>query len=195
MGVTSKALRIQLVRDEFGRPPPSPRSIGSEPPHTGHRLPAGITMTESFAFPTNPRSLTKRPVLRFDTQWMTSAAAIVSVRGDIDSTNASALTDYALVEAVCCRCLVLDLSGLKFCGTEGFSALHSISVRCADADIGWMLVPSAAVSRLLQICDPDGSLPVVDSVSAALANLRAQPYYRRPAAPFVIPRSSDHPIG
>ncbi|WP_006246904.1 STAS domain-containing protein [Mycolicibacterium tusciae] len=126
---------------------------------------------------------------------MTTAAAIVSVRGQIDGSNARNLTDYALVEAVCCRGLVLDLSGLKFFGTDGFSALHRISVRCADSDIGWMLVPSAAVARVLQICDPDGSLPVIDTVSAALANLRAQPSLRRPPAPFAFPPSSDRPIG
>ncbi|MGO4442255.1 STAS domain-containing protein [Mycobacterium sp. 2YAF39] len=152
-------------------------------------------MTEPFAFPTNPPSLTKRPVLRFDTEWMTSAAAVVSVRGQIDGSNADTLTDYALVEAVCCRGLVLDLSRLKFFGTEGFSALHRISVRCADADIGWILVPGAAVARVLQICDPDGALPVVDTVSAAFANLRAQPCSRRPTAPFAFLPSSDRRIG
>ncbi len=105
---------------------------------------------------------------------MTLATAIVSVRGYIDSSNASTLSDYSLVEAVCSRALVLDLSRLKFFGTEGFSALQRIAMRCADSDTGWMLVPGAAVSRLLEIGDPHGSLPVADSVSEALANLRAQ---------------------
>ena len=103
-----------------------------------------------------------------------SSVAIVSAYGDIDATNASALTDYALVNAVSCRGLILDLSGLEFFGTEGFSALHRVSVRCARAEIGWMVVPGAAVSRLLRICDPHGSLPAVDTVGAALANLQDQ---------------------
>jgi anti-anti-sigma factor len=103
-----------------------------------------------------------------------SSVAIVSAYGDIDATNASTLTDYALVNAVRCGGLILDLSGLEFLGTEGFSALHRISVRCARAEIGWMVVPGAAVSRLLRICDPHGSLPTVDTVGAALANLEDQ---------------------
>lgn len=103
-----------------------------------------------------------------------SSVAIVSAYGDIDASNASTLTDYALVNAVRCRGLILDLSGLKFFGTEGFSALHRVSVRCARAEIGWMVVPSAAVSRLLRLCDPHGSLPTVDTVDAALANLQDQ---------------------
>ena len=103
-----------------------------------------------------------------------SSAAIVSAHGDIDGSNASTLTDYAVANAVRCRGLIVDLSGLEFFGTEGFLALHRVSVRCARAAIGWVLVPGAAVSRLLRICDPHGSLPAVDTVGAALANLQDQ---------------------
>ncbi len=131
-------------------------------------------MTDTLVLATKPRSLTKRHAVRFDTRWMTSAAAIFSVYGDIDASNACTLTDYAFVNAVRRRGLILDLIGLTFFGTEGFSALHRISVRCAHADIAWMLVPGAAVSRLLRICDPHGSLPAVDNVGAALAKLQDQ---------------------
>ncbi|WP_110316297.1 STAS domain-containing protein [Mycolicibacterium moriokaense] len=101
-----------------------------------------------------------------------SSVAIVSAYGDIDATNASTLTDYALGNTARCRKLILDLTGLKFIGTEGFSALHRVSVRCAHAEIGWVVVRGAAVSRLLRLCDPHGSLPTVDTVDAALANLQ-----------------------
>jgi hypothetical protein len=36
------------------------------------------------------------------------------------------------------------------------------------------VVRGAAVSRLLRVCDPHGSLPTVDTVGAALANLQDQ---------------------
>jgi anti-anti-sigma factor len=156
-----------LVRDGFGCPPLNSRSTHSEPPHAGDRLPAGITMTKLLA-------LTTRHTARFDTRWAMSSVAIVSAYGDIDASNASTLTDYALANAVRCRGLILDLSGLKFFGTDGFSALHRVSVRCAHAEIGWMAVPAAAVSRVLRMCDPHGSLPIVDSVGVALANLQDQ---------------------
>jgi anti-anti-sigma factor len=103
-----------------------------------------------------------------------SSVAIVSAYGDIDASNASTLVDYALVNAVRCRGLILDLSRLEFIGTEGFSALHKVSVRCARAEIRWMVVPGAAVSRLLRLCDPHGLLPTVDTVEAALASLQDQ---------------------
>jgi anti-anti-sigma factor len=129
-------------------------------------------MTDTL--PTRPLSPTKLHAARFDTRWTMSSVAIVSAYGDIDGSNASTFTDYALVNAVRCRGLILDLSGVKFFGTEGFSALHRVSVRCARAEIGWMVVSGAAVSRLLRLCDPHGSLPTVDTVGAALANLQDQ---------------------
>jgi anti-anti-sigma regulatory factor len=60
--------------------------------------------------------------------------------------------------------LMLDLSSLKFFGTAGFSALHLINVQCAGANLRWAVVPNKAVSRLLRICDPDHTLPLVKSV-------------------------------
>jgi anti-anti-sigma factor len=131
-------------------------------------------MTDTLVHPTQPRSRTMRHAARFDTRWTMASAAIVSAYGDIDGSNASTLTDYAVVNAARCRGLIVDLSGLEFFGTEGFLALHRVSVRCARAEIGWMVVPGAAVSRLLRICDPHGSLPAVDTVGAALANLQDQ---------------------
>lgn len=98
--------------------------------------------------------------------------AIVSAHGEIDGTNASNLTAYALAKAERSRALILDLSGLEFFGTEGFSALHRVSVGCARVGKGWAMVPSAAVARVLLICDPHGSLPVVDTADAALATAR-----------------------
>jgi anti-anti-sigma factor len=131
-------------------------------------------MTKTPVLRTRPPSLTKRHATRFDTRWTMSSVAIVSAYGDIDATNASTLTDYALGNAVRRRGLILDLSGLEFFGADGFSALHRVSVSCARAEMGWLMVSGAAVSRLLRICDPHGSLPAVDTVGAALANLQEQ---------------------
>jgi anti-anti-sigma factor len=131
-------------------------------------------MTETFVLRTNPRSLTPRHAARFDTRWTMSSVAVVSAHGEIDGANASTLTDYALVKAERGRGLILDLSRLEFFGTEGFSALHRVSVGCARDGTRWVVVPGAAVSRLLRICDSHGSLPAVDTVDTALANLLEQ---------------------
>jgi anti-anti-sigma regulatory factor len=131
-------------------------------------------MTDTLRLPFKPLTLMKRHAVRFDTRWTMSSLAIVSAYRDVAASNASALTDYALVNAVRCRGLILDLSGLEFFGAEGFSALHTVSVHCARAEIGWIVVPGAAASRLIRICDPHGSLPTVGTVSAALPNLQDQ---------------------
>lgn len=109
---------------------------------------------------------------RWNTRWMKSSVAVVSARGEIDATNARALTEYTLAELRHCRALILDVTRLEFFGAAGISALQTISERCADAGMSWALVPSATITRLLEICDLESSLPVVDTVDAALARLR-----------------------
>jgi anti-anti-sigma factor len=108
-----------------------------------------------------------------------SSVTVISARGDIDASNAGTLTEYTLRHLRGCRGLIIDLRGLDFFGTEGFSALHRISVGCADPGVAWALVPSKAVSRVLRICDPQGLLPAARTVEAAMAIIRDQPH--RPA--------------
>ena len=37
------------------------------------------------------------------------------------------------------------------------------------------MTPSPAVTRLMRICDPDSTLPICDSVDAALAAVQGEP--------------------
>lgn len=123
---------------------------------------------------------------RWACRWPTSTVAVISAHGDIDASNAGNLTDHAVAHVTRCRGLVLDLSDLDFFGTEGFSALHRISVSCARVGTGWAMVPGAAVSRLLRICDPQGSLPTACTIAAAMATFprpslhRLQPITKTP---------------
>jgi anti-anti-sigma factor len=110
-----------------------------------------------------------------------SSVAVISARGHIDASNADTLTEYTLRHLRGCRGLLVDLSGLDFFGTDGFSALHRISVCCAHPGIAWALVPSKAVSRVLRILDPQGLLPAASTVEAALAIIHDQPH--RPPQP------------
>jgi anti-anti-sigma factor len=110
---------------------------------------------------------------RLDTYWAKSSVAIVSVHGDIDGTNAHTLTDHSFAYLAHCRGLILDLTRLEFFGAAGFLALHRIGQTCEGAGIGWAVIPGAAASRLLRVCDPDGSLPAAATASAALASLRS----------------------
>jgi anti-anti-sigma factor len=126
---------------------------------------------------------TTRPVDRRDSnsasfarRWLQPSVEVVTATGELDASNAQELVDYALRDADRTQRLALDLTGIEFFGTAGFSALHTLNVRCAGAGVEWVLVPSTAVRRLLRICDPDSALPFAATMSAALLKrLRQQP--------------------
>lgn len=102
---------------------------------------------------------------RFSATRCADSVVVVAV-GELDASNATEFADYFDLCITDSLPLVVDLSGLEFFGTAGFSALHLINVRCAAAKLRWAVVPSKAVSRLLRICDPDRALPLIDSVRA-----------------------------
>ncbi len=101
--------------------------------------------------------------------------AVITAHGELDAANTPEFVDYSLRHAPHTERLVLDLSGVDFFGTAGFSALHTVNVRCAGEKIEWALVPSSAVTRLLRICDPDSALPICSSVDAALSAVQGEP--------------------
>jgi anti-anti-sigma factor len=111
-----------------------------------------------------------------------SSVAVISAHGHIDASNADTLTEYTLGHLMRCRGLILDLRDLDFFGTEGFSALHRVSVCCARAGIGWAVVPSEAVSRVLRIGDPQGLLPAASTVEAPTATIQDQPLQPQPSS-------------
>lgn len=120
------------------------------------------------AFPSQPW---ESRTARFTAQWG-PAAAVITARGELDAANAVELANFVQRCATSAKLLILDLSELEFFGTDGFSALHTINVRCAGADVRWAVVPNHLVSRLLRICDPDHALPVTESAAEALALTR-----------------------
>jgi anti-anti-sigma factor len=111
----------------------------------------------------------------FATRWLQPSMAVIAAHGELDAANAQEFVDYALRHGPHIDRLVLDLTGVDFFGTAGFSALHTLNVRCAAEKIEWAMAPSAAVSRLLRICDPDSALPLCNSIEAALAAVQGEP--------------------
>ena len=126
----------------------------------------------------------------FAMHYVTPKRALVRVRGEIDATNRQALGRFVERHIRVSQELVLDLSDVDFFGSQGFTALHYISVRCADRDVDWMLVGNQSVRRILRICDPDGELPIVDDLGLALARLDHLARCRQPVVPTVPVRAS-----
>lgn len=134
--------------------------------------------TTTHTRPATPESLIERAdahAAHFATRWLQPNTAVVTAQGEIDAANSQEFVDYALRYGDRGHCLVLDMSGVDFFGTSGFSALHTLNVRCAAESITWASVPSAAVKRLLRICDPDSTLPFYDGVDTALSAVHGEP--------------------
>jgi anti-anti-sigma factor len=115
---------------------------------------------------------------RFSAEWNVDRV-VITARGELDASNATQLADYFDLCIAHSTPLILDLSDLKFFGTAGFSALHLINVKCAGANLRWAVVPSKGVARLLRICDPDNTLPLITSVHAMPDADRGDPDHNR----------------
>jgi anti-anti-sigma factor len=126
------------------------------------RRPNSVSKIRDIDIPISPEPWENHSA-RFTAQWGPSSV-IITAHGELDASNATELADYVQRCAVHAESVIVNLSGLDFFGTAGFSALHTINVRCAGADVRWAVVPSKAVSRLLRICDPDHALPLANSV-------------------------------
>jgi len=132
----------------------------------------------SHARPASSEALIERAgaeTAHFAARWLQPDTAVVTAHGEIDAANSQRFVDYTLRHGARMKQLVLDMSGVDFFGTAGFSALHTLNVRCAGASIEWASVPSAAVIRLLRVCDPDSTLPFYDGVDAALSAVQGEP--------------------
>ncbi|ODR25825.1 STAS domain-containing protein [Mycolicibacterium porcinum] len=111
----------------------------------------------------------------FCTQWLWPATAVISVHGELDASNAVELTECGIRHSRPSGQLVLDMSEVEFFAAGCFACLHTLNVGCAGENIDWVLIPSTAVSRVLDICDPAGALPTSSDLPAALSKLRSQP--------------------
>lgn len=89
-----------------------------------------------------------------------SRQATVSVCGEVDAGNAKLFAHTVRDAADGNAAVVLDLSEVSFMAFDGASALYAISAHLAREEVSWCVVPSPPVSRVLQLCDPEGLIPV-----------------------------------
>ena len=107
----------------------------------------------------------------FTAEELADGRMLIGVRGDVDATNRQALGRFVARHTRVSKQLILDLTGVDFFGSQGFTALYYVSVQCARRDVDWMIAGSRTVRRILRICDPDGELPLIADLEAALARL------------------------
>ncbi len=95
----------------------------------------------------------------------TSRQATVSVGGEVDAGNAKLFAHTVREAAGGSVALILDLTEVHFMAFDGASALYAISAHLAREEVRWCVVPSPPVSRVLQLCDPEGLIPVAEITS------------------------------
>ena len=108
------------------------------------------------------RTSTPQRVIRdraiYAAQALPPATIVVTVVGELDAANTTQFSDYIQALLPDADRLVLDLSGVTFFAAEAFSAVHKVSAQAASQGLQWNLLTSAAVDRMLEICDPDHAL-------------------------------------
>lgn len=108
----------------------------------------------------------------FSTCWLETSTAAVTAHGELDASNSPAFTEYISAVLPFAERLIVDLSAVRFFGTEALSAVHAVNTRAAGHGVNWAMVPSGEVDRVLRICDPDAVLPARANVTAALGCTR-----------------------
>ncbi len=108
----------------------------------------------------------------FSTCWLETSIAAVTVHGELDASNSADFVEYVSTLLPFAERLIIDLSAVRFFGTDAFSAIHAVGVHAAGHGANWALIPSGEVTRVLRLCDPDGVAPARANVTAALGRVR-----------------------
>jgi len=142
--------------------------------------------THDTNVPGTPTDLQVSRTAQFQTSWPQDGTAVVAAFGELDAANGAEFVDYAMAQAERAQRLVIDLSGLTFFATAGFTALHALNVQTVGQDVRWALTSAPSVQRVLRICDPDATLPVFVDLDEALSAVHQDP----PPLLHLVPESS-----
>ena len=120
----------------------------------------------------------------FRSRELSATTVLVAAVGEIDASNTGELLSYVEKLLGSYDQLVLDLSRLSFFGTDGYSTLHTIDVRCSRRGIDWVLVPGPEVARVLRVCDTDELIITAGNIVSAVAALARGPHTHLQLAPL-----------
>jgi anti-anti-sigma factor len=102
------------------------------------------------------------------TAQLDAGTTVITVTGELDAANIHHFREYADRHVTGGGPIVLDLSQLDFLAAQGIQTLLEFDGECIRSGVDWALVSGRSAARLLRICDSDGSLPSVTSISEAL---------------------------
>lgn len=132
-------------------------------------------MSLATGIPADEPALSRERVRFTTTTSARASVMVVTADGEVDAANALSLSKHVEGELESISRLVVDLRGLEFFGVQGFSILHRINVMCSRHSVNWVVLAGTEVQRVLRVCDPDGGLPVANSMEAAVATVTRPP--------------------
>jgi anti-anti-sigma factor len=103
--------------------------------------------------------------------YLQGGATIVQIGGEIDACNGDQLSEIVFRYAATVSALVVDATAVDFCSLKGLRDLLELDQLCHDSGIQWALIAGGPLRRLLEVTGVKSTLPVADSVSAALRSL------------------------
>lgn len=101
--------------------------------------------------------------------------AVLSVHGELDAATTPGLAARLQPLADTGRHLILDLTGLRFCGCAGLTLFLQLHTRAGRRGGSLLLVaPTHPVRRLLDLALPSTPLPVADTLANAMDTVKAE---------------------
>jgi anti-anti-sigma factor len=120
-----------------------------------------------------PPRQASRNIARLVTSELTPSTVVISAHGEIDASNADDLRAGVRHALGRHHGVIIDLTAVKFFGTEGLSVLDEIN-GALEQPRRMAVVPSSAVTRVLRLCTPSCTLVTAFDVDAALAAMQSQ---------------------
>src|SRR6187401_2733436 len=95
------------------------------------------TMSMAPTRPHEPPDHASRDRVHFTSCPISPSTLVVTAEGEIDASNARRLADCVEHALDASTRLIVDLRGLHFFGTQGFSTLHTVNVTCSRRGVTW----------------------------------------------------------
>lgn len=111
-------------------------------------------------------------------------ATVVTVKGDIDSTNIDQIASYVNRFILAEKPLALDLSGVNSFSPQAISLFYDIDDRCGALGVDWAVVASRPV--VAEIRHQQMGVPLSSSVPEALHHFAEGNTARRRLLPLLV---------
>ena len=95
-------------------------------------------------------------------------ATVVTVSGQIDTTNVDRVSEYTRRFILPDKPFVLDLTDVDSLSSQSIPFLYKVDDKCRTAGVEWSLVASPAVKRELQVSNQEAMFPAAASLHQAL---------------------------